>query len=217
MSEDSQGEMAAVAHIMDRVLALGMFVQLDRLFTALFGMPADVLTEIRVNRLERIQEMRAKKAALLGVTEHKALPEKVAQEVITGAAVEEDEDMQELWANLLANHDAGRPISTFLVHLLKNLDGRTAKVLLFFWDRVEAVRPKVEKERDWGGRIIASREALASDVDLHRGLGDWAPAERVRLQAMGLIAAAPTGTEETYFGLEEIGHMLCQALTGPKS
>lgn len=216
MSEESSEKTTAIVQVVDRVLALGMFVELDRLFTALFGIPADVLTEQRLKRLARIQEMRTKKAELLGVSEPKALPEKVAQEVLTGAAVEEDEDMQELWANLLANFDAGKPLNTFLTGLLKNLDGKTAKVLLFFWDKSRAIRPEMEQCTTWDQWIEVSRKAHVEDAELVANLGDWAVGERVRLQAIGLISFVVTGTRNTFFCLEEAGHMLCASLTAPK-
>jgi hypothetical protein len=218
MSEETPAKVAPIAQVVDRVLALGMFVELDRLFAALFGIPADALTERRVKRLTRIQEMREQKAALLGVKEPKALPEKVAQEVLTGAAVEEDEDMQELWANLLANHDAGMEINSFLVDLLKKLDGRTAKVLLYFWDKAEAVRPELAKATDRESWLQIGRKRFITDGELKEQVSrDWAVAERVRLQAMGLVAHIPTATEAVYYVLHEIGVMLCKALVGPKA
>lgn len=218
MSEDeSAGKTTGVAHVVDRVLALGMFVELDRLFTALFGIPADALTERRLKRLARIQEMRGAKAAALGAHEPKALPEKVAQEVLTGAAVEEDESMQELWANLLANHDAGVNINTYLVGLLKRLDGRTAEVLLYFWEKFETIRPEWDKSTDWGERVQVGRKAFISDRELYNQLGEWAMPERVRLQGMGVVTFVVTGTEETYYALDEIGHTLCRALVAPKA
>ena len=206
-----------MAQVVDRVLAMGMVVQFDRLLTAIFGFPADVLTDIRVKRLDRIQQMRAAKAAILGVQEPKALPEKVAQEVITGAAVEDDEDMQELWANLLANHDAGMEINTFLVGLLKRLDGKTAKVLLYFWEKAEAIRPELETATDRDSLMRIGQKRFITDGELQAQVGDWAEAERVRLQALGLITFVPTGTQVTYFALEEIGDMLCRVLVAPKT
>lgn len=216
MTDETSEKTKGWALVADRILETGTFQELDRLFTGLIGMPADAITERRVRRLKKIEEMRAHKAGQLGVSTPRMLPEKVAHAVIVGAATEDDHEMHELWANLLANHDAGNSINIFLVNLLRNLDSKTARVLLFFWERYEAVKSELANESDWGAQLEIGRTTLVTDRELHDSLGAWSIPERIRLSAMGLISFVVTGTQETYYGLDDLGHILCKALVAPK-
>lgn len=146
----------------------------------------------RVRRMLGIVDQQLE-AAAIGPT---AIPERVAVPVLEAVALEDREEMQELWAQLLVASAKGLPVDAFFIDIVRKLDPLSSRVLAVVVDAEAAsiVRFPAAVPGERGSDLQMFRrhrseyllEALATavpDVDA-RGLA------LARLLALGLMTSS---------------------------
>jgi len=94
------------------------------------------------------------------------VPLKVLKPILDGAALEEDEEIQELWAALLANAGGGAEpgtVSPAYPAILRQLSPNDAKVMRALF---EIAKTKASPERELGGTIELHLEHFPAYTDL---------------------------------------------------
>jgi hypothetical protein len=171
----------AVQKALDLSKELGQFISkiVGPSAFALGGLLGDQMKAWRAANLARIAEKwRAK------CTEHSVPPEAIshlpfrnAVLVIDAASMEDDDDVSELWAQLIfqaTKAGAGNEISKMQVDLLKSLNGLEARILMLIFEMMEQ-----EVDRDIALKKLCGNTELNDDL-LRVGL--------LNLQRLGIIS-----------------------------
>jgi hypothetical protein len=95
-------------------------------FVGLIG--ADWLKLWRWNNLTKIAEKVRKKCEKSDLDPKQVAP-KFINQFFESASLEEDETIQEMWANLLLNKSINNKINTFYIQILKELEPQEAEIL----------------------------------------------------------------------------------------
>ncbi|WP_198577331.1 Abi-alpha family protein [Caulobacter hibisci] len=146
-----------------------------------------------------------------GPEQLKALPFGDAIRITEAASLEEDDDVQEMWARLIAKASApegGFPIQKVYIELLKSLSGPEVLLLNLIWsfrtskfdnrEELVAFNEAAEAAAEAGWRKVPSQLQSASIQNLQRLRCIFLPAER--LSASGLVAKMPNELIENRFG-----------------
>lgn len=105
---------------MDMTKSMGEFLApfIEGSLTQVTGMVEDKLKYMRWERQVRFIERSNEKMKMLGITEvEKPLPLKFAIPIFQGASLEENDNLQDLWSNLLINSVANKKIEIKRVYM----------------------------------------------------------------------------------------------------
>lgn len=105
---------------MDMTKSMGKFLApfIEGSLTQVTGMVEDKLKYMRWERQVRFIERSNEKMKMLGITEvEKPLPLKFAIPIFQGASLEENDNLQDLWSNLLINSVANKKIEIKRVYM----------------------------------------------------------------------------------------------------
>jgi len=111
----------------------GFFAKvLKELVQEITGMITDKLRFVRWRRLSQMADAVNKILLKCGVTETRAVPPKLALPIFEGASLEENENLQDLWNNLLANAmnpQFNSELRYGFVDMIKNITAIEASIL----------------------------------------------------------------------------------------
>jgi hypothetical protein len=181
--------------------------KLDAAFARIVDWPGDairwVTQKVRVRRLVRRTDQLLEESGM----EPKAIPERVAIEVIENVAREDREELFELWARLMVGSARGEEVDAYHIDLIRKLDPSSARVLLAIADEL------LPKTNDSFRAVSHTSLTLARLCHITESA---APVACARLIALGLISINEHKVGQTeskaVFGLAAFGLVLVNTL-----
>lgn len=97
------------------------------------GLVSDTLQDFRAQNLERIALKWEQKIVDKGISQaaFQALPKGIGYRIIEACSIEENSEIQDLWAGLIASNVDGNQIEKFHIEILRALSPLEAKILKF--------------------------------------------------------------------------------------
>lgn len=205
----------------DGTRELGKFVgrYVDGRLKQISGIVEDKLSYVR---WERTQRLRARADAYLAEkgldAPTRLLPLKVGVPLIEAASLEEDDDLQDYWARLLANAadaESGVEVQRRFVSILQDFNPLEAQVLSKIASEPEEVRRKVIHTAELPDRAIPHEEEGGRDE------APGAPSADVELALWNLVRLGCVASSATYGGgatvysvrITELGIAIVEACT----
>jgi len=175
----------------------------------------------RLANLERIaQKLDTKLRERQLPPEIKPLPTGIGLVLVDAASREEDDDLQSLWANLLANHtdpNAGVDLDKDILDVLHQMTSIDARLLIYLQTHSADIHtalaggfdtPRLARDL----RVEPPRIARSINNLWRLGCLVQEQAGPQRLDGMGLRVVGPTADDNVSYGLSPLGEALLRAV-----